>query len=436
MQESIDFLQKALDYYLLLDRKEDAAGTQMNIGQTYFNYQKIPEAKARLQAAYRYFEQYPSTEYGPTTFHLLGLIALREQKTAEAEQLLQKGVNQARTVGQLETILPLLNDLAQTQFALGKHAAAYLNLHDAMTLRDSINEARRIATLEEMQARFDLSQKDNELKINQLELRQRTQQRNGTLLAACLLALLAFLIYYGLRRRLRTNQQLAAQAAEIQRQTLRQLEQDHQLSVLQAMMDGQEQERTRIANDLHDGLGGLLAAVKSHVGALAPGPDTALREKTAQLIDEACGEVRRIAHNMLPRALAHAGLGGALEDLARDLEKQGLHCDLEIQGLHQAELTAAQNVQIYRIVQELSNNALKHARARRLLLQILAHQDVLTLLVEDDGQGFDPESPAGGIGLASVRSRVAFLQGSVEWDSVPGEGTTVVVQIPLPKKKL
>jgi signal transduction histidine kinase len=284
-----------------------------------------------------------------------------------------------------------------------------------------------------MQAKFDVAQKDNELKINQLSLKQRTLERNWLLGGGALLALLSLTVIAGLRSRMRAGKKIAAQERALQEQKLRQLEQENQLTALSAMLEGQEKERSRIANDLHDGLGGLLTSVKAHFNSLPqPAGQEALFDKTNRLIDDACGDVRRIAHNMMPRALAVGGLNDALEDLAEGLKKQGLACTLETAGLDQP-LPDSTAVMVYRIVQELAGNALKHAGAKHVLLQVLRHNDQLTVLVEDDGKGFDVPKALRqkGLGLSSIDSRVRFLNGSIDWDAAPGKGASVTVHLPL-----
>lgn len=425
--EAVSHLKTALDFYRQLKRYDDVAGCLTNLGQVYFNFKQYADAREVLNEAQQYFSKNPSVEYGAATNHLLGLLEAQESRHATAESYFRKGLAIARQAGKREQILPLLNDLAVSQNALGKNAEAYLNLKEATAIKDSITEEKRLALLEEMQTRFDVAQKDNLLKINQLELDQRTRQRNGFVTVTAILAILALTIFFGLRNRIQLNKKLAAQQAEIQAQTIRQLEQENKLTALTAMIEGQEKERSRIANDLHDGLGGLLASVKSHFNAL-PQPENSpeIFSKTNRLIDDACGEVRRISHNMMPRALALSGLNGALEDLAHDLEKNGIQCDLETEDI---PLSPTQTVTTYRIIQELTNNVIKHAQATHLLIQLFAREKMVTIIIEDNGNGFDINEARRkkGLGLSSIESRVQFLHGTIEWDSVPGQGTTVVV---------
>lgn len=432
-EKAVSNLKKALQIYDLLNRPRDAAGCRVSLGKAYFDFGKTAEAKSALLPATRFYETQADPEYTPTAWGLMGKIARQEGNLSGAEAFLKKGFALAESFGRMETMLSLLEELAEVQEKLGKPAEALAAFKMAYALRDSMTEERRLSLIKEMTTRFDVAQKDKDLQISQIELQQRTRQKNYLLVLAFLLGLLSIAIFFGLRSRMRANKKIAAQESALQQQEIRRLEQENKLSALAFMLEGQEKERSRIANDLHDSLGGLLASVKSHVQRLLEtGKDPELTAKTNRLIDDAAGEVRRIAHNMMPRALTLSGLPGALEDLAQDLRKQGLDCDLEIIGFDPDHpLDPTQAVTIYRIIQELSHNVIKHAGATHLLLQLLRKEDRLTIIVEDNGKGFDLQEARqnNGIGLSSIESRVQFLHGEIEWDSVPGEGTTVVITV-------
>jgi signal transduction histidine kinase len=432
--EMLGYLGQALAIYEKHQRAADAAGCYSLLGQIHFNFNRLAEAKTALLKAKSQYDQKPSAEYSSNVYRLLGSIAALQAQPLQAEAYLLESLKWARQFGQRERAWDILNELSKAQQQLGKSAAAYRSLREAYAIRDSVTEEKRLALMEEMQVKFDVAQKDSDLKINQLSLLQRTLERNWLLAGAGLLGLLSLAIFVGLRSRIRANKKIAAQESALQQQQILRLEQDAEVLALRATLEGQEQERNRIAADLHDGLGGLLASVKSHFNALPqPAAEAPLFGKTNRLLDEACGEVRRISHNMMPRALALSGLPDALEDLAQNLEKQGLKCQLEIFGLTSPPLDAAQSAAVYRIVQELTNNVVKHAQAEHLLLQLIRRDGTLSIIAEDDGRGFDLSAARAkkGLGLASMEARARALQGAVEWDSVPGQGTVVSITLPI-----
>jgi len=323
--------------------------------------------------------------------------------------------------------------LYRAEKGLGNFEAAltYLEKYDSLMIDIQFEALKN--NIAQLEVEYETAKKE-------VEIQKRTSQRNILLVSSILLALLAIAIFLIFRQRIRINTQIAAQESELKEQRIAQLEQEKQLSAYNAMLNGQEKERLRIARDLHDSLGGLLTTVKAHFNSLKPKQlkqDTAqIYDKTNQLIDEAHVEVRRISHNMVPRALADHGLKGALEDLAENVESDGLKVNLELIGdLNQIPQSKA--LIIFRTIQELTNNIRKHAKAKTVLIQLVHKVDQLSIFVEDDGVGFDLNRARKkeGIGLENIDSRVHFLQGSIDWDSIIGEGTTVSIEVPLLQEK-
>lgn len=225
--------------------------------------------------------------------------------------------------------------------------------------------------------------------------------------------------------------------ALIQKQRIADLEQKNKLLALNSMIEGQESERLRIAQDLHDGLGGLLTTVKAHFNAIereiANIKEMNIYAKTNQLIDEACVEVRRIAHDMVPYSLKMNGLEGVLSDIRQTVLGKGIQCDVDIHNVKEEVLGEQKVVMIYRIIQEVVTNALKHSGASHMLIQLVGHENGLNVMIEDNGKGFDVNQllQGKGLGLKSIESRVKYLEGTLNIDSTPNQGTTINIEIPL-----
>ena len=209
------------------------------------------------------------------------------------------------------------------------------------------------------------------------------------------------------------------------------LQQQSKLDALRAMIDGQEEERKRIAYDLHDQLGGLLTTAKLELSKSITTEDPENNiQSVVDKIDQACNDVRRIAHNMMPHALMKMGLDSAVGDLVESLNQSGT-VDLTYQNLADVELDAEQKISVYRIIHELISNSIKHADPESILIQLSRHNGTFSLVVEDDGQGFDPKTVNEGLGLHSLKSRVEYLNGDYTLDSRPGEGTSITVDFPV-----
>ncbi|SNR71709.1 sensor histidine kinase [Hymenobacter mucosus] len=238
------------------------------------------------------------------------------------------------------------------------------------------------------------------------------------------LGIVAFVLRYQ-RRLLRQQEQMREMGEMAQQQAL------------EAALLAQEEERRRIAGDLHDGVGTTLAIVKLHLSTLAQ-PE--LTQEASLLLDQAIGEVRRISRNLLPAALQKFGLPFALDALARTMPADGpTHITLEQHGTPR-RLDSHYELIVYRVVQELLGNGLRHAHAAHIDIQVEFGVDTLSLYYADDGVGFDPTAtdqpplPGNrtGLGLTNLRSRVAVLRGGLRHESAPGQGSRVWISLPIP----
>ncbi|MEM7572689.1 MAG: ATP-binding protein [Bacteroidota bacterium] len=294
-------------------------------------------------------------------------------------------------------------------------------------LRDSISSAKYRERISEWEVRYATEKTEAELARAELAEAQTRRQRDSLLLGT---GLLTFLVL-GVIWRLRLLRRQRAFERQLQTQRIQQLQRENDLNALRAMIDGQETERKRVAKDLHDGLGGLLATVKALLSSRQAQP------KAVQMVDRASTEVRRIAHNLMPKKLSLAGLAAALEDLSAQLNIQGYTVELELSPGLNDHLEISQQHTLLRIIQELCQNIVKHADAQSILIQLLLNEEELLLIVEDDGKGFNLEyvkSKDGGLGLSSIENRVTFLQGELLFDSRPGSGTTATINVPLPAR--
>ncbi|MEJ7666043.1 MAG: ATP-binding protein [Hymenobacter sp.] len=211
---------------------------------------------------------------------------------------------------------------------------------------------------------------------------------------------------------------------EATRQQLR-----RQQEVLSAILTTQEEERRRIAEALHNGVGQLLYATRLHLDALPPSEPVRAGQ---ELLNEAIRATRTISFELTPSILEDFGLTVALQELVSRIPAS-LAVDLNLRGLDQP-LPALLATAVYRIVQELLNNVMKHAQAQEVFVQVSHEDNQLYISVEDDGVGFDAAGPASraGIGLAGIRTRVGLLGGTFRVQSRPGQGTSSALQVSVP----
>ncbi|WP_108422738.1 sensor histidine kinase [Flagellimonas amoyensis] len=309
------------------------------------------------------------------------------------------------------------------------HKAAYelllrqKEMEEEYKLSESSLEA-----LANMKIKFEKDQ----LKIQLLEeevLNQKKQDHVNMLLYSLggllLVSLIGFLYY---KNRIKTAQ---LELHESQR--------EQQIISMRSMLEGQEKERSRIARDLHDGLGNLLSSLKVNIGSLQINFDDTNSKKiygsASQMIDEACTEVRKIAHEMMPQSLKKLGLRKAIEDLVTKMDAiHGFHAEFHVHGKEKV-FDDNTNIMLFRIVQEALNNIVKYAEAKEVSVQITYSNHWFDLTIEDDGVGFDPKTLKDdkGMGLKSIAFRAEFIGGTFDINSRPGMGTLVTISIPLDK---
>lgn len=298
---------------------------------------------------------------------------------------------------------------------------------------DSLQTAANLKELnfytEELAIQYETEKKENQLKLQHAELKQKNNLiylLSGGVVAFLLISLLVYRNY--------TNRK------KLQQARIDELEKEKQLTATEAVLKGEEQERSRLARDLHDGLGGMLSGIKYSLsnmkGNLIMTPDNAQAfERSIDMLDSSIREMRRVAHNMMPEVLVKYGLDTAFQEFCDEIDKSGvIHTSYHSMGMNKAVIPQTTALTIYRIVQELVNNTIKHAASKQVLVQVHYSEadKLLAVTVEDDGQGFDQEKlkQANGIGWSNIRSRVEFLKGKIDIKSAPARGCSVLIEIP------
>lgn len=301
---------------------------------------------------------------------------------------------------------------------------------------DSATNQETQQSILNLEARYQLEKKETEItKLNLKNISNEIQlvKRNRWLLIGGISGAALLLVMLALYRNTKQKQIIAEKDKKIQQEEIRFLERQQQVVSLQSMINGQETERTRIAKDLHDGLGGLFSTIKMHFSTLQHEESNLqsnpLFSKSYELVNTASEEVRRIAHNMMPEVLIKLGLIQATRELCNSISAgKLLQVSLQTYGLDQ-RLNPSTEVMLFRIIQELLNNIIKHAQATEALIQFNLDVNRLSVIVEDNGRGFNLAEQEKGrhAGLSSVESRVHYLNGKMSIDSQQEIGTTVMM---------
>jgi len=301
---------------------------------------------------------------------------------------------------------------------------------------DSFYQGRLQNDIAAMEVKYQSREKQQKIAVLEAQqqqniLKAKSARLLNVLLSAgtifLLITTVLLIIYYRNKRKLARQQEINYQ------QQLRELQQEQQLRFAQAMLEGEERERLRVARDLHDGLGGMLAGIKINLSQQGPSKDGNL-DGVIQRLDQSLSELRRIARNMMPESLLKLGLSMALKDLCESLITSETAIDFQVYGVDPGMDPAIQ-ANIYRIVQEVLSNAVRHAGAGHIMVQCSQNGHVFLITVEDDGRGFDPAQldKAEGIGMINIRNRVDYLNGKLDISSSPGQGTVVNIELFLPQ---
>lgn len=432
--QAAPYLQRALALARSSGDKPNQAALLLALGRLNIDAGKQAVAEPLLLEAQQIAEQIGDQLTLSRCLAALGNIARQQQQPAAAIARYGRALAIAQEAGSYEDLMQMYSGMAAAQASAGDFRQAYRNQQLFAQFTDSLFAETTTQQVTELQTKYETEKKEarNRLQAAQLRTQQQVIGRRNTqlvagLLVAGLLAGLAYLLYT--RRRLRREVEFAQE-----RQHLTKLRS-------QAVLEAEEAERRRIGSDLHDGVGQLLTAAKLNLSALSEQLQVettgqqAMLQNALDVVDESFREVRSISHNLMPNALIKRGLAQAVRDfLSKISPDDRIKINLEVVGLDRGGRleSTVENV-LFRVIQELVQNIVKHAQATEVSLQIIRSEDELTILVEDNGVGFDVAAlgPDAGIGLKNIESRMAYLGGRVEFDSRVGRGTTVTLEVPL-----
>ncbi len=351
----------------------------------------------------------------------LGLIELCRDNVKQAEQYSVTALQMAQQIGYAEYQVNAYRQLA-TLYAMQHDFANYMK---SSIQADSIERVMaRTATLhsgEEMKAKYETEKK--ELKISALEAQKRWM--TWLSIAGGVVLLLVLTVFFFLWR-------WTVQKKRLAETQIKQFEQEKQLVATQSILDGETRERTRLARDLHDGLGSMLTGIRLNLQEMKSGAamvyaDVERFDKALELLDESVREMRRVSHHLMPDSLSRFGLKPAVDDFCRNFSSA---VTFDYFG-DETRLDPKLEVVIYRCIHELVNNAMKHSGASQIMVQIMQEPDRIAFTVQDDGCGFDLSAETKGTGLQNIRTRIASFGGNFQIDSQKNRGTEVNAEFQL-----
>ncbi|MBK0370646.1 tetratricopeptide repeat-containing sensor histidine kinase [Flavobacterium agrisoli] len=461
----------------------------LSIGDNFLIQKQINKALDSYQKASKITAVHHYQQLELTAQINIGKIYLSEKNYQDAKIIFTQSLQNAIALGLLQEQINLYEFLKEIALEQNEYKDAYHFSSNINHLKDSINNLQNRKEINELEIKFNTLQKEKAIKtlqydnetahlklLNQeeaiknlhllkeitrkknenkilnfqnitqkkqneialltqqkqlkgLEIDQERTKKKAIIIIFSLLLLLILGLLFQYIKRLKTERLLHQKQKEISSQKLTTVLKEQELKLIKAAVKGQDKERKRIAQELHDSIGGNLAAIKIQLQALK-----LLENPTIlPLLDETYDEVRNLSHNLIPKKFEHNPFCQVLEDYLKSIcQASTLQLDLHMYPKNDInQLDEILQIELFKIIQELSTNTIKHAKATKIDIQLNIIEHSISLLFEDNGKGFQTSGLKKGIGLLNLESRISALLGNFEIDSNPKRGTLFNIEIPI-----
>ncbi len=331
-----------------------------------------------------------------------------------------KSIDLAKQINAIEIVESAYDTMSEVAAKSGDYKNAY-NFHKLFkTTNDQFINVESAKQLSELNIKFETERKQKIIQQQQFEINQRNYWLFGSVILSVFIVIVGYLVFRN--NKYKQDEKLQA---EIHRQ---------QEIAARALFEGEQQERIRLARDLHDSIGQMLSVIKMNISMLGSSQaDDIAISPTLNLVDKTITEIRNISHNLIPEEL-NFGLITALEDVCEKISSNGqidayMTIDEETKDY---PFKKANELSIYRVTQEVLNNMVKHAKATQINLNISHQQPNIIITIKDNGRGFDTEKlkQSKGIGWKNIQARINLMGGVVSIRSTPANGTFIKFNIP------
>ncbi|NTW34173.1 MAG: tetratricopeptide repeat protein [Bacteroidetes bacterium] len=429
--KALEYYRKSLEINKLTGDKNGESINYNNIGIIYSEQGNRPEeALEYFKKSLKISEELNDEQGMSVNYTNISCLNKDMKNYRQALEYGYKALSITKKLGTLDTKQLVYLDLSDIHDSLGniKDAFKYYKLYSET--KDSILNKESHNKIAEMEVKYETEKKEKEIEIQALKISEQNLKLDSNrmwtaIFVICFLLIIAFGLITFSNYRIKQQERLKTEM--LRQQKLR----------TNAIITTQEEERKRIAQDLHDSLGHKLTAVKINFEKIKgntvenmPEMKT-IFEQTSNILDETHKELRSISHQMMPKALQEKELAYAISEL---VEQTLANSDIKYKLTNNIPNDISENIGIglYRVLQELLNNTLKHAKASVIAVQIFKNKDVLIMIVEDDGIGIKKnDTKEWGIGLKNIAGRVNALNGIFLIETGPVKGTVATVRIPI-----
>lgn len=454
-QKGIDYLKKAL---LIANQNQNKQGVPLilhNIGYGYRGLENYDEALKWYEEAEKVATDFSADTYTFTEIYKYRAVLDSTRGKFESAYLYKSKYQKLYERMLNDKSITAVNEL-KTKYETQKKENEILSLSKQNAQKNLLIVAQKFELSESklksvkdslllfsqskelLESKLDASVKEEKINnLSKIALQKEValqkeklavQKKNNTILYLSGGSLFLFLIGFGLFRKKQLEQKALLLAEQHKQREL----------LTKAVIEAEETERKRIAADLHDGVGQLFSAVKMNLNGLLDRieikkeEDQFLAEKTMALVDESCKEVRVISHKMMPNFLLKSGIAADIKSFIEKIDENTLKISFESVGFKE-QLEFNEEIILYRVIQELVNNVIKHAKANELKILLEKNKEQIIVKISDNGVGFDYEKALekGGLGLKNMLVRIEYLKGKVSFISLQPKGTEVLITVPI-----
>jgi len=415
------------------------AGDERTKGNILSNIGATHDAGGRYDSALFYYKKIKTfienKNYVPSTityYSNLGFTYINLERYPEAVAIL----NDALVLSESQELKPLkskiLMNLGLAYARMGDFEKSSEIYQQVITYSNEKNESERFNALQDLEAKYQTQER----KLENLELSASNDRQKIYIISIAGSALTLLLIGIFVYKNQDKKRRLAKQETELEKQRADNLMKNQELATIDAMIQGQEKERKKLAEDLHDNLGSSLTTIRLYFDNLKnhfkPETSSEIYDRTDKLLEDTYATIRGMSHSRHNGVLASKGLIPTLQTLAENITHSG---KLKVNVFHHGmdrKLENSLELNIFRMLQELLSNVVKHAAATEASINIVGSENSIDLMVEDNGKGFmlNSSKKSTGMGLHSIETRVEEMDGTFDIDSNSGHGTTITIEIP------
>lgn len=441
----IYYYHKAIEHAKLSKNKYLEAQIKNNLGNYYLDLENLPKALKNLTQGNNLAQEvgnkealYYSNFYLGRYYEFKIDIENNPKYYTNAFFYYDKAVNEYGASISKHYLRNAYWLLAGTYEHSGDFKKAYDYQTKYIKLNKELTEVEKAKEFDEIRTKYEVAEINSQILVLEKEQELEKTKQKWLIISGLMLIFPLALLFLFYRHRAKTQLKIRNQEKEIHLKEKEKLQKEQELVEIKALIDGQDKERNRIAKELHDGIGGQIASVNlglSHIN------DTLQNEKITTLgnnLKNTFKELRLISHNLSSNNYK----GKSFEVLLNELQKQyenPKQFEVEIAIFPQdclKDIDTNTKHNLYRILQEAFANISKHAKANHVSLSFTSHDDILIILIEDDGIGFDINKAKLGIGIKNIEERIKVINGAIKVDSVINVGTTILVEIPVKKNKI